>query len=198
MQFNRLSPCLEHRFLSPVIIAGPAAAYMAALLIGKENMPEIPTEVPRLPTIIRHWRTLWLALVLAGAIPMLWHVDKGIEEATYSARVVLIRHHALWELHPEYNGTQQAWTHWAARLLTERQLGSRMRAKYGDNSEQIMLDFRRDLTIAQAEAIWGFIALWAIPSALLYALGRALSNRQRPPPPPKPVPASASDARYRM
>ena len=126
----------------------------------------------------RSWRLAWLVLALAYAAPLGWTAYHHVMAINEKARVALITDHRLWELHPEYHGTPQAWTRFAALLLTERQLAFRMRRKYGDEAEQLMLDWRRDLTIAQAEIVIVALASWGIPAGLGYALGVLVTGRR--------------------
>jgi hypothetical protein len=123
--------------------------------------------------------------------------DKLVE-VTRQHRVRLIVSHRLWELHPEYHGSPEAWTGFAARLLTDRQLLLRVRAKYRDGAEQIELDYRRDLSIAQAEVIVVALAIWGVPVGLAYGFGRLLSGRRnKPPPAPPPARPAYDESRYR-
>jgi hypothetical protein len=111
----------------------------------------------------------------------------------------LIVAHRLWELHPEYRGSPETWTNFASRLLTDRQLMLRVRAKYHDGAKPIELDYRRDLSIAQGEVIVAAAAIWGLPVGLAYGLGWLLAARRRKPPPAPPPPRRpAYDAsRYR-
>jgi hypothetical protein len=122
-----------------------------------------------------------------------------VTEVTRDARERLIIQHELWELDRGYYGTPRMWTRVAARVLTDRQLMRRVRAKYGDIGIQVELEYRRDLSIAQAEAAAVVLALWALPLALLFAVGYGgvLRLRRRETTPPPPRPASYDDARYR-
>jgi hypothetical protein len=146
----------------------------------------------------RWWFFLWLALAFAYALPVGWRAYDQLVEVTRKARERLIVEHRLWELHPEYYGTPQTWTRFASRLLSDRQLMQRIRAKYGESAEQIELDYRRDLTIAQAEVVVVAAGRWALPVAALYGLGLAVAYlKRRRPKLVKPQPSSFSDPRYR-
>jgi hypothetical protein len=140
-----------------------------------------------------------LAVALLWALPVATRAYDRLLEVTRDARARLIVSHQLWEMHPEYHGTPENWTRFASRLLTDRQLLRRVRAKYGDQAAQIELDYRSDLTIAQAEVVTVALAAWAFPLAIVVAIGW-LSARRRPrpkaPSPPKPRPASYDDPRY--
>lgn len=144
------------------------------------------------------WYFAWIALALLYAIPIALHAYDRVIEVTRKAREQLIVQHRLWELHPEYRGKPENWTRFASRLLTDRQLMLRVRAKYGEAAQQIELEYRNDLTIAQAEVVVAAAAIWGLPVAALYGIGWVVARRRRPPPPP---PASArpryDESRYR-
>jgi hypothetical protein len=144
------------------------------------------------------WRYAWIVLAVASAIPAAIAAYGRLKEVTHHARETLIVQHRLWELHPEYYGTPEAWTRFASRLLSDRQLLRRVRAKYGDLGIQVELDYRRDLAISQAEVVIVAGAIWAAPLAALYGLGVVLVRlRGRAPPAPAPRHASYDDPRYR-
>ena len=104
--------------------------------------------------------------------------------------------HRLWELHPEFKGSPETWTSFAARLLTDRQLMVRVNSKYGALAEQIQIEYHRDLTIAQSVVVFRALAVWALPLLTLYGVVWLLYRRQRPrPQAPAPV-ASLNDPRY--
>jgi hypothetical protein len=145
------------------------------------------------------WRIAWVILAVAYAAPIVYIAYGRVVEVTRQARVGLIVQHRLWELDPGYQGTPQAWTRFAERLLTDSQLMRRVRARYGELAREIELDYRRDLTMAQGEVVVVAAAAWALPLAALYGIGFIAARSRRPPPElPKPLvrPAS-SDARYR-
>ena len=85
----------------------------------------------------------------------------------------------------------------ASRLLTDNQIMNRLRIVNPGQAQQIELDYRRDLTMAQAITAAKYLLPWALVMALLYGAGLyALRPRKRTPP-PKAVPASYNDPRYR-
>ena len=86
------------------------------------------------------------------AIPIAWNTYERVLEVNRQSRVRLITEHRLWELHPEYRGTPEVWTRFAARLLTDHQLMTRINATR-PFSEEIERDYRRDVTIAQSEVV---------------------------------------------
>jgi hypothetical protein len=166
-----------------------------------DNVAVITTDVSAQaatpPKRFRLWNAVWIAIALMTAIPIAWNTYERVLEVNRQSRVRLITEHRLWELHPEYQGTPEVWTRFASRLLTDRQLLTRISAKYGPLSEEIERDYRRDVTIAQSEVVLTALALWALPLALVYGLARALYRRpRRSEPPVKVQPASVSDPRY--
>ena len=56
------------------------------------------------------WRSAWMAIVLAYAVPVAYFAYGRVTDVTHRARERLIIEYRLWELHPEYHGTPQAWT----------------------------------------------------------------------------------------
>ena len=144
------------------------------------------------------WFYAWIAMAILYAVPIAMRAYDRVIDVTRKAREHLIVEHRLWELHPEYRGTPETWTRFASRLLTDRQLMVRMRAKYGERAEQMELEYRSDLTIAQAEVVVGAAALWGVPVAVLYGIGMLAARRRRPPPPP-PAPERPryDESRYR-
>ena len=147
---------------------------------------------------IKWWFAAWAVVAIATAIPVGISTYDRVRHVTREARAKLIVQHRLWELHPEYHGTPQMWTRVASRVLTDRQLMRRVREKYGDIAMQVELEYRRDLTIAQAETAVAAIAIWAALLGALLALGYAFARqRQRASPQPAPRPARYDDARYR-
>ena len=144
----------------------------------------------------RFWKALWLALAVVIAVPIASEAYDRILQVNLQSRARLITEHRLWEVHPEFRGKPEAWTRFASRLLNDRQLMTRVVAKYGPMADQIELDYRRDLTIAQAEVVLTAIAVWALPLALLYAIAWAARRRHRNAPQAKIQLASADDPRY--
>jgi len=145
------------------------------------------------------WRIAWIMLAVIYAVPVGYFAYGRVAEVNRQARVRLIIQHRLWELDPGYQGTPQAWTRFAERLLTDGQIMRRVRARYGELASEIELDYRRDLTIAQGEVVAVAAGAWALPLAALYGIGFIAARSRRPlPEPQKPLvrPAS-SDARYR-
>ena len=143
----------------------------------------------------RLWRAMLVVVAALLAVPAGLKAYDQLTDLTYQARYRLIIQHRLWELHPEYKGSPQVWSRTAARLLTDRQLLMRVRNKYGELAQQIELDYRRDLTLAQVEITAFWVAAWGLPVALMFALGVFLERRPKAPP-PRVQPASVSDSRY--
>jgi hypothetical protein len=142
------------------------------------------------------WRIAWLVVALAYAAPVAYFSYGRVIDVSQRARERLIVEYRLWELHPEYHGTPQAWTRFASRLLTDNQLLRRVRLVQRDVATDIELDYRRDLTIAQGEVVLAAIAVWAAPLGLLYGLA-CLVARRRVAPPPAPAKPAYSEDKYR-
>ena len=138
-----------------------------------------------------------LAVAFVTVIPMGISTYDQLQRVQQDVRIRFIQLHRLWELHPEYTGTPDTWTRFAAKLLTNRQLMFRVKAKYGSLAEQIELDYRRDLTIAEVEVVLRGVVLWALPLLVIYGAGFAFLRRAPVRPEPKPEIASLSDPRYR-
>ena len=144
------------------------------------------------------WLYLWIIVAALYAVPVGKTGYDRLVDVTRQMRAQLIVEHRLWELHPEYRGKPETWTTFASRLLTDRQLLRRVHAKYGERAENIELDYRRDLSIAQGEVVLVALAIWAVPIAGLYGIGWAIAKRRRKPPPAPPPARSAYDeSRYR-
>ncbi|MBI4195329.1 MAG: hypothetical protein HY526_09650 [Betaproteobacteria bacterium] len=144
------------------------------------------------------WFYAWIVVALIYAVPVAMRGYERVMEVTHHAREQLIVQHRLWELHPEVRGNPGNWARLAARLLTDRQLMRRIQSKYGEAAHAIELEYRNDLTIAQAEVIAAALAIWALPVAILYLVAVLARRRKRPPPPP-PAPARPAydESRYR-
>lgn len=145
----------------------------------------------------RTWKLAWIALAIAYAVPLAWHAYGRLTEVDRQARARLIEAHRLWELQPGYSGNPDMWTRIASRLLNDKQLMSRLAAKYGALAEPIELDYRRDLAIARGEVAFRALALWVLPLGAVYGAARLAARRKSRLPPPKAQPASALDPRYR-
>lgn len=143
------------------------------------------------------WKAALFLIAAAYAWPVYWAAKERVEEVTRKQRHQLIIRHQLWELDPEYAGTPETWTRFAAILLSDRQLLRRVHRKYGALGRDIGLDYRRDLFIARAEVILTAGVIWALPLAALYGIGVWLGRRRKSPTPPEIHSASTSDARYR-
>jgi len=142
------------------------------------------------------WRAAGLVLAIAYAAPIASSAYEQFNRVSQQARARLIEQHRLWELQPDFRGRPEVWTRSASRLLNDRQLLTRVAAKYGGQSQEFELEYRRDLGIARAEVVVVALALWAAPLAALYGIALLVSRRKRAPP-PKVEPASVSDPRYR-
>ena len=137
-----------------------------------------------------------IVLAIGAAIPIADITYDRITLAHRDARVRLIMLHRLWELQPQYTGKPETWTRFAARLLTDRQLILRINEKYGPAGEEIERDYRRDLAIADAELVGAGLAVWALPLAVVYGLGRLALRRPRKAVNVPPPPSHLNDPRY--
>jgi hypothetical protein len=143
------------------------------------------------------WRVAWVLVALAYAAPVAYFAYGRLTEVSWRARERLIVEYRLWELHPEYKGSPQAWTRFAGRLLTDNQLLHRVRLVQRDVAMDIELDYRRDLTIAQGEVVLAAMAAWAAPMGLIYGIGYLVARRRRVAPEPEPAKPAYSEDKYR-
>jgi hypothetical protein len=148
------------------------------------------------PRSVRLWQIAWAVAAIVYAVPLAMNAYEALLRVNQQARTRLIEHHRLWESDPNFHGKPELWTRFASRLLNDSQLLARVAAKYGGQSEEIEVEYRRDLTLARAEVIVVVLAWWAGPLAALYGIGW-LAGRREPPRPVKAEPASVSDPRYR-
>lgn len=142
-------------------------------------------------------RLIFIALALALAVPIASRSYERLLHVNQQARERLILEHRLWELQPGFSGRPKLWARFASRLLNDRQLLSRIAAKYGAQADAIELEYRRDLAIARAEVVVIAIGTWAAPLAVVYFLAWWRLRRRKPAVAPKVQPLSASDPRYR-
>lgn len=144
------------------------------------------------------WHAAWIVIALAYAVPVAYFAYGRLIDITHRAREQLIVEYRLWELHPEYRGTPQTWTRFAARLLTDNQLLRRVRLVQRDLAAEIELDYRRDLTLAQGEVALTALAAWLAPVAGVYGIGYLIARLRRPAPAARQLQKPAySEARYR-
>jgi hypothetical protein len=123
------------------------------------------------------WQWAWLLLAAVTLPAVAYRAYEDTRQLTQSLRVELIRHYSLWEADPDYRGTPQAWTRFAAWLLDTDQLMERVRATQGAVAPQIEADFRRDATFAQARIFGAWLLAWLVPLALLYGGGLLYQRR---------------------
>ena len=143
-------------------------------------------------------RSLCIVAALVYAWPLAWNAYERLIEVNQQARARLIEEHRLWELQPDFRGKPETWTRVAARLLNDGQLLARVALKYGSGSEQVELDYRRDLAIARAEVVLTRLAIWAVPLIALYGLVLLAVRRETAPSQGgRMQPSSLSDPRYR-
>jgi hypothetical protein len=145
----------------------------------------------------RLWLLAWIMAASAYAVPIAWNAYEELVRVSQKARARLIEHHRLWEMDANFRGKPENWTRFASRLLSDRQLFTRIAMKYGAQADEIEREYRRDLTLARAEVVVVAVALWAGPLAAVYGLIWLLRRRRHRLPAPKVEPASASDPRYR-
>jgi hypothetical protein len=145
------------------------------------------------------WTAAWLAAAVVYAVPVCYFAYERVVEVTRQARERLIVQHRLWEVDANYQGSARTWTRVASHLLTDSQLLQRVRTRYGDLANEIELDYRRDLTIAQVEVIAVATAAWAAPVAAAYGLALLVGRRRRQTrESPKQInDAVSNDSRYR-
>jgi hypothetical protein len=141
-------------------------------------MSDAATHRPALPRLSA-WQWVWLALAAATLVPAAWCAYADTLEAARVARVQLIEHYRLWETAPDYAGTPQAWTRFAAWLLDTDQLMERVRVKHAALAKQIELDFRRDLLLVCGRTIGAYLLLWLTPLAVLYGADRYYRLRRQ-------------------
>lgn len=177
--------------MSGAFRAGVAHLYDNDLM--ETQLTRAATLRDRLPA----WRLVFVVVALTIAVPIAFNAYERLLQVNQHARERLILEHRLWELQPGFNGKPQTWARFASRLLNDRQLLSRVASKYGPQTEEIALEYRRDLAIARAEVVVVAIATWAAPLGLAYAVVCWLVRRRRSAAAPKVQPASASDPRYR-
>lgn len=121
--------------------------------------------------VLATWQRGFLLLAVLTLLPAAYFAYQDTQEAGRVQRVQLIERYRLWETAPDYRGTPQAWTRFAAWLLDTDQLMERVRVQQGALAEQIEQDFRRDLVLVYGRIAGGYLLLWMAPLALLYAIG---------------------------
>ena len=155
-------------------------------------LPQSATE----PVSRLQWlRIAFIAAALLYAAPIASNAYDKLTRVNKEARSRLIQQHRLWELEIGFRGRPELWTRMAAHLLNDHQLLARVALKYGGQSTDIEVEYRRDVSIARAEVVLSALALWAGPLAALYGIGW-LARRRLNAPKPKPQPASVYDPRY--
>ncbi len=125
----------------------------------------------RAAPLLAAWQWGFLLLAALTLLPAAYFTYQDTQEAGRAQRVQLIERYRLWETAPEYRGTPQSWTRFAAWLLDTDQLLERVRVQQGALAEQIEQDFRRDLVLVYGRIAGGYLLLWMAPLALLYGIG---------------------------
>lgn len=141
----------------------------------------MPTAAParHAQPVLAAWQWGLLLLAVLTLLPAAYFAYQDTLEAGRVQRVQLIERYRLWETAPEYRGTPQSWTRFAAWLLDTDQLLERVRVQQGALAEQIETDFRRDLVLVYGRIAGGYLLLWMAPLALLYGIGIFRRRRQR-------------------
>ena len=125
------------------------------------------------------WRWAWLLVAGLSFAPAAYLAWQDTQEAGRAMRVQLIEHYSLWETAPDYAGTAQAWTRFAAWLLDTDQLIERVRAKQGALADAIEVDFRRDLALQCGQIAGTYLLIWGAPHAVLFGAGFWYRRRRR-------------------
>ena len=124
------------------------------------------------------WQWAWLLLATASLPPASYHAYQELQSVERDLRVQLIQRYSLWETDPNYRGTPQSWTRFAAMLLNTSQLMRRVREKQGELTDRIEEDFRRDAALAHGKVVVAYALGWATPLALLYGAGWLYQRRK--------------------
>ena len=125
------------------------------------------------------WQWAWLLVAAISLAPVSYYAYQTSQNVQRDMRIQLIQRYSLWESDPNYRGTPQAWTRFAAMLLNTSQLMQRVRDKQGDLVDKIEEDFRRDSALAQGKVIASYLLSWGIPVALVYGVGWLYERRKR-------------------
>jgi hypothetical protein len=128
---------------------------------------------------LARWQCAWLLLATISLAPVSYHAWQALQEVQRDLRVQLIRQYSLWETEPNYRGTPQAWTRFAAMLLNTDQLMRRVREKQGDVADKIEEDFQRDVFFAYGKVIVLYLLSWSAPLAPLYGAGWLYQRKKR-------------------
>jgi hypothetical protein len=134
---------------------------------------------PRAIPALSAWQWGFLLLAVLTLLPVAYFTYQDTQEAGRAQRVQLIERYRLWETAPEYRGTPQSWTRFAAWLLDTDQLLERVRIQQGALAEQIEQDYRRDLVLVYGRIAGGYLLLWMVPLALLYGMGFLYQRRRQ-------------------
>ena len=124
---------------------------------------------------VRLWP--WLIVAVLTLLPAAYFAYRDTGDAARVTRVQLIEHYRLWETAPDYAGTPQARTRFAAWLLDTDQLMERVRMREGALAEQIEIDYRRDLLLVCGRIIGAYMLAWLAAVALLFGAARLYRRR---------------------
>ncbi len=124
------------------------------------------------------WQWAWLLVAVTSLAPVSYYAYQTSQNVQRDMRVQLIQRYSLWESDPNYRGTPQSWTRFAAMLLNTSQLMRRVREKHGELADKIEEDFGRDSALAQGKVIAVYLLSWGAPLALLYGAGWLYQRRK--------------------
>jgi hypothetical protein len=125
------------------------------------------------------WQCAWLLLATSSLAPVSYHAWQALEDVQRDLRVQLIRQYSLWETDPNYRGTPQAWTRFAAMLLNTDPLMRRVHEKQGEVADKIEEDFQRNAFFGYGKVIVLYCLGWGAPLALLYGAGWLYQRKKR-------------------
>jgi hypothetical protein len=129
---------------------------------------------------LARWQLVWLAAAALWAGVVAWQTAPRVADAARDARTRLIQQTQLWETEPAYAGKPEAWTRFAAWLLSDEQLLDRVRRKYGERAEEIETEYRRDEFVALGALVLAAFAIWGVPVGAAYAgMSWHLRRRER-------------------
>lgn len=128
---------------------------------------------------LARWQWAWLFAAVISLLPVAYYAYQALQENDRAARMQLIERYSLWESDPQYRGSPQNWTRFAARLLNTAQLFERVRDKQGPLTDQIEQDYEFDAALSRARILAAYLAAWAVPLALVYGAGWLAVRRAR-------------------
>ena len=124
-----------------------------------------------------HWRAAWLAIGLLSALPLVPFANQELLQTRFDFDMRFIIEQQLWKSDPNYRGTPENWTRFAAWLLDSEQLLERTRELRPAMADAIEADYRRDFAFAIGSVIGIYLAMWGLPLSVLYLLGMLAEAR---------------------